>query len=64
MSTVVQLANSLITVLNAHTVKYLNKEHFGNNVNSAVVLGKEVVLFSEVQNVLKLLYRVTNYLGP
>ena len=38
------------------TVKPPNKGHFGNNINSTVVHGlcREVGLFSEVQNVLKL----------
>ena len=39
-----------------NTVKPLNKGRFGDNINSAVVsfVRREVVLFSEVQNLLKL----------
>ena len=50
MSTVVQLVNSLITVFDAHTVKYPNNKHFVNNIKAAVVpIGTEVVKISFVE---------------
>lgn len=42
-------------------IKHQNKECIGDNINSAIcVLCREVVVFSEVQNVLKLISRTCN----